>query len=103
MYSRATLLEIDTTRIGLADAVALFEDEVLPRMQEQEGVEGVAVLTTPEGKAMIVSFWATEEDAADASGFAAGEIERYVALFASPPGREWYEVAYLEAPSVTAV
>lgn len=103
MYARATLLEIDTMRVDVADAAGLFEREVLPRMREEEGFEGVLVLATPEGRGMIVSFWETQEEAEDASGFAAGELERYMTLFSAPPGRECYQVAHFEAPQEAAV
>jgi heme-degrading monooxygenase HmoA len=101
MYSRITLLEIDTVRIGVDEAVELFKTEVLPKLREQEGYEGVAVLATPEGKGMIVTVWETEEEAADAAGFASAALERYMALFRSPPGREYYEIAFAELPGVT--
>jgi hypothetical protein len=98
MYSRVTLLEIDTMRIAVEDAVELFETEVLPRMRDQDGFKGVLAMSTPEGKGMLVSFWETQEQAEDASGFATGELERYVALFSAPPGRECYQVVHLETP-----
>jgi hypothetical protein len=103
MYSRVTLLELDTTRVAVKDAADLFEAEVFPRMRDEEGFEGVLVLANQEGKGMIVSFWETAEQAADATGFATGELERYVALFRSPPGRDLYEVFQLEAPQVLRV
>jgi len=98
MYARVTLLEIDTLRIDVDDAVELFKDAVLPGLRRQEGLEGVAVLTTPEGKGMILTVWATEEGARDTAGFAAGELERYMTLFRSPPGREHYAVAFADLP-----
>jgi hypothetical protein len=98
MYARVTLLEIDTLRIGMDDAVALFKGEVLPGLQAQEGLEGVAVLTTPEGKGMIFTLWATEEGAQDAAGFGSTELERYMTLFRAPPGREHYAVAFADLP-----
>ncbi len=61
MYSRVTLLEIDTVRVDLDDAVEQYETKVMPRMRELPGYEGVAVMVTPEGKGMIVSFWDSEE------------------------------------------
>ena len=100
MYSRVTLLEIDTMRVGMGDAVALFHEQVLPHLTELEGYEGVVVLTTPEGKGMLVSFWATEEAAAASSEFAGGELERFMTMFRSPPGREHYEVAFADMPGV---
>lgn len=100
MYSRVTLLEIDTLRTSMASAVERFTDEVLPELKEQEGYEGVLVFTTPAGKGMVVSFWATEEDADAAAAFAAGAVERYVTLYSAPPGREHYEVAFADLPIV---
>ena len=44
MYSRVTLLEIDTLRVDVDDVVARFEEEILPRVRELPGFEGVAVM-----------------------------------------------------------
>jgi hypothetical protein len=100
VYSRVTLLEIDTMRITLGDAVALFEEQVLPHLRELDGYEGVIVLTTPEGKGMLLSLWATEEEAAASASFASAELERLMTLFRAPPGREHYEVAFADVPGV---
>ena len=102
MYSRVTLLEIDTTRIAIEDAVELYAAEVVPRLEDQEGYEGSVVLTTPEGKALLITVWATEEAAAATAEFAAGQLADYTMLFASPPGRDHYEVSYFEMPGVRA-
>jgi hypothetical protein len=101
MYSRVTLVEIDTMRVDLEDAVALFRTEVLPGLQAQEGYEGALVLTTPEGKGMILSIWANEEAATSTAGFASEALERYMTLFRAPPGRDHYEVAVFDLPSVS--
>jgi hypothetical protein len=101
MFSRVTLLEIDTMRIDPVDATSLFKEHVLPGLEEQDGYEGVIVLTTPEGKGMIITLWETEEGARDASGFAAAELERYMTMFKAPPGREHYEVVFADTPSFT--
>lgn len=100
MYSRVTLLEVDTLRIDMDAAVALFEEEVLPALREQDDYEGCYVLTTPEGKALLVTFWATPEaaEAGAQTGFYAETLSRYVALFSVPPGRERYDVAFADAP-----
>lgn len=100
MYSRVTLLEIDTVRLGVDEAVELFKAEVLPQLREQAGFEGVVVLATPEGKGMIITVWETEEAAAEAAAFGTGLLEGYMALFKAPPGREYYAVAYSEMPGV---
>jgi hypothetical protein len=100
MYSRVTLLEIDTMRVDVEDAARLFRADVAPRLAEEEGFEGVVALVTPEGKGMIISFWETEEEARDASGIASAALERYVTMFTSPPGREYYEVAFADMAAV---
>lgn len=100
MYSRVTLLEIDTLRVDIDDAAALFRAKVVPGLSEQEGYEGAVALVTPEGKGMIITFWDTEEGAQDRSGFASAELERYVTMFRSPPGREYYEVAFADMADV---
>jgi heme-degrading monooxygenase HmoA len=101
MYSRVTLLEIDTVRTDIEDAVELFETNVLPGVRELPGYEGVAVMVTPEGKGMIVSFWDSEESVAASAGFAASAIEEFVTIYRAPPGREHYRVVCAEMPRVT--
>ena len=102
MYARVTHLEIDTTRASVAGAVALLEREVLPELHAQDGYRGLYVLTTPEGQAALVSFWDTEAqaDATARRGFYAETLERYVTLFAAPPGREHYEVVLTDMPAL---
>ena len=100
MYSRVTLLEIDTVRVDIDDAAERFRTEVAPRLAEEEGYEGAVALVTPEGKGMIITFWETVEGAQDASGIASAELQRNVTMFTSPPGREYYEVAFADMPGV---
>ncbi len=101
MYSRVTLLEIDTLRVDLDDVVARFEGEILPRVHELPGFEGVVVMVTPEGKGMVVSFWESEETVEESAGVAAAAVEEFVTVYRTPPGREHYRVAYAEMPRVT--
>lgn len=101
MYSRVTQLEIDTLRVDVGDAVELYRTDVLPRLQEQDGYEGAYVLISPEGKALLITFWETAEQAQE-TPFYSEAIARYVTLFAAPPGREAYEVMASDAPAVAA-
>ena len=100
MYSRVTLLEIDTLRTSMDEALGLFTEQVLPALREQYGYDGVLVLSTPEGKGMIVSFWESAEAAEAASAFASGALEEHLTIFRAPPGREHYEVAFADLPVV---
>ena len=63
MHARVTQLEIDTTRIDMDHAVQLFRAEVLPALREQEGYDGTYVLANPDGKALLLTFWETQEAA----------------------------------------
>jgi heme-degrading monooxygenase HmoA len=101
MVARVTLAEIDTLRLPLADAVELYEESILPELRELEGYEGCYVLATPEGKAQAVTFWRDAETAevGVASGTYAAQLQKYVAVFRAPPGRELYEVVVADAPA----
>jgi hypothetical protein len=100
MFARVTMLEVDPLRIDIEDAVALFRRDVYPELREQPGYEGAYVLTTPEGHALLVTFWATGEDAEAhaADGFYSETLSRFAMLFSSPPGRDRYLVAFEDAP-----
>lgn len=101
MYARMTLLEIDTLRVSIDHALELFRERTVPRLREQPGFEGICVLTNPDGKAALVSFWQTAEQA-EAEGdhsFYATELGSYATFFRSTPGRERYEVSYFEEPT----
>jgi hypothetical protein len=87
-------------RNDVDDAVEVFRAEVVPRLQEHEGYEGALVLTTPDGAGILLTVWDTAEAADRSSAFAAEQLERYMTLFRAPPGREHYEIAYLDLPGV---
>jgi heme-degrading monooxygenase HmoA len=103
MIARATMAEIDPVRMSIADAVELFRESVLPALHEQPGYDGVYVLLTPEGQALVLTFWESEEEA-DAGlegsrSFYAEQVEKFVTLYRAPPGREHYDVVLAEAPT----
>jgi heme-degrading monooxygenase HmoA len=100
MVARVTLAEIDPTRMSVPKAVERFRESVLPVLHEQDGYEGGYVLTTPEGKALVLTLW-SDEAAADAgirSGYYAQQVGKFVTLFRDAPGRESYDVSLAEVP-----
>ncbi len=103
MVARATMAEIDTVRMSIDEGVELFRDSVVPALHEQTGYRGVYVLLSPEGQALVLTFWASEEDA-DAgvvgSRFYNEQVEKFVTLYRAPPGRETYRVVLADEPSV---
>jgi heme-degrading monooxygenase HmoA len=103
MIARATMAEIDPVRMSIDDAVELFRESVVPALHEQPGFEGVYVLVSPQGQALVLTFWESE-DAADAGlagsrSFYSEQVEKFVTLFRAPPGRETYEVLLAEEPT----
>jgi hypothetical protein len=103
MVARVTLAEIDTMRMALDDAVRRFEGSVLPRLREQDGYEGGYVLTTPEGRALVMTFWDSAEtaDAGLETGFYDRQVGKFVTLFRAAPGREHYDIVVADVPTHT--
>jgi heme-degrading monooxygenase HmoA len=103
MVARVTLAEIDVVRVRLENAIELFKESVVPALREQDGYQGVYVLLSPEGKVLAITFWESEEAAeagiAGGRSFYAQQIEKFVTLYRSPPGREHYEVVLADAPA----
>ena len=99
MHARVTLLEIDTVRISVDETLKLYEADVVPRLREQPGFRGVYGLATPEGKALVMTFWDTSEQAETVENtFYTGLLEQFMTLFRAPPGRESYEVRLAMPP-----
>jgi heme-degrading monooxygenase HmoA len=105
MIARVTLAEIDAVRMSVGDAIALFEQSVVPALHEQDGYQGVYVLLSDEGKVLALTFWESEEaaDAGLAGGrsFYAEQIEKFVTIYRAPPGRELYRVVVADAPTIS--
>ncbi|MCD6726902.1 MAG: antibiotic biosynthesis monooxygenase [Solirubrobacteraceae bacterium] len=104
MVARVTLAEVDTVRMSVEEAVARFNELIVPPLERQPGYRGVYALATPEGRALVMSLWESEEaaDAGLASGFYASQIEKFVTFYRSPPGRESYEVVVADLPGAVA-
>ncbi len=105
MVARVTLAEIDAVRMSVARALGVFEESVLPELRNEPGYEGCYVLTTPEGKALVLTFWTNEEAAERSmeSGLYATQVDKFVTLLRTPPGRETYEVSVADAPALATV
>lgn len=99
MFSRVTLLEDDTVRTDVGEALERFREEVLSKVREQPGYEGAFVMLNPEGQGLIMSLW-SDEDALQASAPLAGAaLQRFATIFRAAPGREQYEVRIADLPA----
>jgi heme-degrading monooxygenase HmoA len=102
MIARVAVGEIDVVRTNLEDAVDVMRTSVVPALREQNGYQGMYLLLTEQGKALAVSFWKTD-DAAEAGTETSRrlyepEIEKFTAIYRSPPGRETYRLALVDTP-----
>ena len=102
MYTRVTPFELDTVRRTLGDAIAYFDANVLPELRDQPGYEGVYALANPDGKGLVLTFWASREAAERGvrDGFYAAQVDKFVTLYRAPPGREGYDVVVADAPAL---
>ena len=57
MVARATLAEIDTVRMSIDEAVELFRTSVRSCAARAEATRACYVLLSPEGKALVLTFW----------------------------------------------
>jgi hypothetical protein len=99
-----TQLEIDTMRSSVDEMLQLFRDAVLPGLKEQSDYRGVLAMSTPEGQAVLVSLWATEQAAeSHAEGtWYSGVLAEFATFFSSPPGRDHYEVLVTDLPAAVS-
>src|ERR1044072_5782166 len=88
MYSRVTLLDVDTLRTDVDEVLEQFKDGVMPRGREVPGYDGGVVLLTPEGKGVTGGCGEGEKPADASAGLAASLVEEFVTIYRSPAGRE---------------
>jgi heme-degrading monooxygenase HmoA len=100
MVAQVTLADIDLVRASLETVTDVYRESVVPALQEQPGYCGAYGLATPEGKAMVITFWDTEEDARRyvASGVYDEQVRKFVTFYRVTPGRESYEVMLADTP-----
>ncbi len=94
MFARVTLFEVDRRRTRIEDAEKLFDDQVLPLLEQQPGFSGYYVMRTPAGKGMVLTLWDNERAARSGieNGYYQAQVAKFVTFLRQPPGREHYEV-----------
>lgn len=103
MYARVTLVELDPLRMSVSGAVEQFRRLVLPELEKQVRYDGSYALATPDGKAMVITFWSSREtaEANIESGYDEGQLAKFATIFRSPPGRDLHNVVLADTPAVT--
>ena len=93
MFARLTITQ---TKIDLLDeAVKVTKESVLPAAKSQKGFRGAYLLSQPNGKAIMISLWETEEDAVanEKSGYYQEQLAKFKDMFTAPPVHEGYNVS----------
>ena len=100
MFARVTQFDVDTLTISLDAALVRFREVILPDLQRQAGYAGASLMRTPAGKGVLITYWSSAEaaQAGVESGFYAKQIEKFLTFYRQPPGREHYEVVFMEQP-----
>ena len=95
MYAQVVRVQLQSGNVD--EAVSIFRDSVLPAAQQQQGFTNAYLLIDRQAnRGMGVSLWETEANVAAlaSSGFYQEQIAKLAAVFAAPPEREVYEVAF---------
>jgi heme-degrading monooxygenase HmoA len=91
MYARLVVASVPPDKLDLA--IQLWQDAVLPSVQQQEGFRSVRLLADHEnGKIVSLGLWESEADFQATVEWNQGQIARFAGLFTAPPEVSGYEV-----------
>jgi heme-degrading monooxygenase HmoA len=96
MFARVATVHVQVDKLD--NAIQVYEDEVVPALQNQPGFEGVELLVNREtGHGISITRWATQADqvAGETSGFYRNQVTKFRGLFDAAPVRETYEVVLM--------
>ncbi len=91
----ARLIRIKTKIERIDEAGKLFEERVIPLLNNQKGYKGAYFLSDRKtGVSIPITLWENEEDmlATESSHFFQEQLVRFMSFFKAPPIREAYEV-----------
>lgn len=94
MFARMTTLFIKPDKID--EAIRIYESSVMPAAREQKGFRmAKLLLDRNSGRAISITFWETEEDAAanEENLYYQDQLVKFMNIYAADPVREGYDVA----------
>ncbi len=94
--TEARVLTYEIPPAKLADAVRLWQEQVMPALRGQAGYAGGLLLTNPQsGKTLAISLWEAEanREAYEASGEFKALLADVDQVIAGPPSLEHYDVS----------
>ena len=92
MVARVTRVQVNPEDID--EAVAVFDDSVVPAAEQEEGFMGALLLVRPDGHAMAIDLCDTREhmEANERNGFYQSQVAKFAGKFTGRPSREFYDV-----------
>ena len=93
MNARVTLVQALPGKLD--EAISVYRDSVAPAAKQQQGCNGVYLLTDREtGKGISITLWETEAamTMGESSGYYQQQLAKFKGIFGAPPMREAYEV-----------
>jgi len=93
MFARLTITQTKIDKLD--EAVKVTKESVLPAAKSQKGFRGAYLLSQPNGKAIMISLWETEDDAIanEKSGYYQEQLAKFKDMFTAPPVHEGYNVS----------
>jgi hypothetical protein len=92
MVARVTQVQVKPEDID--EAVALFDQSVIPAAEQEQGFLGALLLVRPDGHAMAVDLCDTREhmEANERNGFYQTQIVKFAGKLIGRPTRKCYDV-----------
>jgi heme-degrading monooxygenase HmoA len=91
MYARLVVGFIQPGRLD--EAVQLWQDSVLPSVQQQAGFKGVRLMVDRKNNRIVsLGLWETEAHFQATIAWNEAQVARFAELFAAPPAVGGYEV-----------
>jgi heme-degrading monooxygenase HmoA len=93
MYTRLTIMQVDTDRID--EGIEFYEESIVPAAKTQKGFRGIYLLVDRKtGKSISLTLWDSEEHAIanEKSRYYQEQVVKGVQFYTKPPIREGYEV-----------
>ena len=93
MFARLTSTQLKVDKMD--EAKELTKESILPAAKSQKGFSGAYLLSQPNGMAIMITLWETEEDAVanEQSGYYQEQVGKIKDFLTAPPLREAYEVS----------
>ena len=93
MYARVTNTQVSVDKID--EAVSIWKDKLVPRLEQAKGFKGVYVMGDREtGKGLSITLWETKEDADATLAMQPQSLALFEGLLSGTPSVDTYEIVF---------